>query len=195
MTCRPLAFDPRIITLWMALSLLPAWSRPAVGAQSEDDTAVESSTDEGCTNGDCPSDDGSGDCETGEGCRRCRRGPKIHGGHSGAAGGAVNSGGTRPYVAPLPVPERGGSTYITYPPVAPHEFLSPHSRVYRTDYSDGSYTKTKVSWSWRPWNQYLGCGPRVLPNPQRGINPSDYWKVGWWGVDGRLGWGQNGMWR
>lgn len=193
MIWRKLPFAPRSVTLWMALSLLPAMSHPALARQ----------VDEGCTADGCTSDDGTtGDCEGGDceggSCgkcrgRVCRRGG--HGGSGGPAGGNVLTGGVQPYVAPLPVPERGGSTYITYPPVAPHEFLSPHSRVYRTDFADGSYTKTKVSWSWYPWHQHIGCGPRVLPVPQRGQHLSNYWRLGYWGVDGRGGWGQNGMWR
>ncbi len=190
MNWRELPFDPRIVTLWMALSILPTLSRPALAWQDGEGCPTEGcQTDEGATY-----DGESGDCESGD-CGRCRKCRRQHGGSGGPAGGNVLTGGVQPYVAPIPIPERVGSTYITYPPFAPHEFLSPHSRVYRTDFEDGSYTKTKVSWNWVPWNQYLGRGPRVLPNPQRGQHLSNYWRLGYWGVDGRGGWGQNGMWR
>jgi hypothetical protein len=39
--------------------------------------------------------------------------------------------GAQLYPSPIPVPAHVGQTYITYQPLMPHEFMYPHSRVYR----------------------------------------------------------------
>lgn len=54
--------------------------------------------------------------------------------------------GAQLYVSPRPVPPLVGHTYITYQPLAPHEFLYKHSRVYRVRHPDDSRTKVKVKW-------------------------------------------------
>ncbi len=57
-----------------------------------------------------------------------------------------NSVGAKLYVSPRPVPAWVGHTYITYPPLAPHEFLYPHHRTYRTFHDDAPPTRTSVRW-------------------------------------------------
>ena len=52
------------------------------------------------------------------------------------------------YVSPRPVPPLVGHTYITYPPLNPHEFLYRHKRTYHRVDADGGSTKTKVRWAW-----------------------------------------------
>ena len=62
--------------------------------------------------------------------------------HPGAAGLV----GAQLYVSPRPTPPLVGHTYITYPPLMPHEFLYQHHRVYET-YNPGSgWTRTRVRW-------------------------------------------------
>ena len=62
--------------------------------------------------------------------------------HPGAAGLV----GAQLYVEPRPTPPLVGHTYITYPPLMPHEFLYQHHRVYHT-YNPGSgVTRTRVCW-------------------------------------------------
>jgi hypothetical protein len=63
-------------------------------------------------------------------------------------GGSV---GAEMYLCPRPTPPLVGHTYVTYPPLAPHEFLYPHKRVYRTQHEDAPPTRTSVRWGWRPW--------------------------------------------
>ncbi len=64
-------------------------------------------------------------------------------------GGA--SVGAAMYPCPRPTPPLVGHTYVTYPPLAPHEFLYPHKRVYWTGHDDAPPTRTSVRWGWRPW--------------------------------------------
>ncbi|MFH1267942.1 MAG: hypothetical protein ABIK89_19665 [Planctomycetota bacterium] len=54
--------------------------------------------------------------------------------------------GAQLYVCPRPTPPLVGHTYITYQPLAPHEFLYKHSRTYRVRHPDDSRTKVKVKW-------------------------------------------------
>jgi hypothetical protein len=54
--------------------------------------------------------------------------------------------GAELYLCPRPVPPLTGHTYITYPPLMPHEFLYKHYRTYRTQHADAPATKTKVHW-------------------------------------------------
>jgi hypothetical protein len=54
--------------------------------------------------------------------------------------------GAQLYLCPRPAPPLVGQTYITYPPLAPHEFLYHHSRVYWTNHADAAPTRTKVHW-------------------------------------------------
>lgn len=54
--------------------------------------------------------------------------------------------GAQLYLCPRPTPPLVGHTYITYQPLAPHEFLYRHHRVYRVRHADDSRTKVRVSW-------------------------------------------------
>jgi hypothetical protein len=54
--------------------------------------------------------------------------------------------GAEMYLCPRPVPPLTGHTYITYPPLMPHEFLYKHHRTYRTVHPDAPPTTTKVRW-------------------------------------------------
>jgi hypothetical protein len=63
----------------------------------------------------------------------------VHPGEAGTVGAQL-------YVSPRPTPPLVGHTYVTYPPLMPHEFLYQHRRVYHT-YNPGSgWTKTRVAW-------------------------------------------------
>jgi hypothetical protein len=60
--------------------------------------------------------------------------------------GATGLVGAQLYVEPRPTPPLVGHTYVTYPPLMPHEFLYQHHRVYRT-YNPGSgWTRTRARW-------------------------------------------------
>lgn len=54
--------------------------------------------------------------------------------------------GAQLYVSPRPTPPLVGHTLITYPPLAPHEFLYHHHRVYHTENPGSGVTKTRVHW-------------------------------------------------
>ncbi len=58
--------------------------------------------------------------------------------------------GAAMYPCPRPTPPLVGHTYVTYPPLSPHEFLYPHKRVYWTMHEDAAPTRTSVRWGWRP---------------------------------------------
>jgi hypothetical protein len=63
----------------------------------------------------------------------------VHPGEAGRVGAQL-------YLSPRPTPPLVGHTYITYPPLMPHEFLYQHRRVYET-YNPGSgMTRTRVRW-------------------------------------------------
>jgi len=51
------------------------------------------------------------------------------------------------YVSPRPTPPMVGHTWITYPPLNPHEFLYHHKRHYYKYYRGGGYTTSKVRYS------------------------------------------------
>ncbi len=51
------------------------------------------------------------------------------------------------YPAPRPTPPVVGRTYVTYPPLAPHEFLYSHRRVYVHRQSDGTRSRARVVWN------------------------------------------------
>lgn len=61
------------------------------------------------------------------------------------------------YPSPRPVPPLVGHTYITYEPLAPHEFLYPHHRTYVRNHPDGSRTRTRVT-----WNRCPEFGPTLM---------------------------------
>ena len=48
------------------------------------------------------------------------------------------------YVSPRPTPELVGHTWVTYPPLMPHEFLYCHKRSYYKYYRNGGYTTSHV---------------------------------------------------
>jgi hypothetical protein len=58
------------------------------------------------------------------------------------------------YPCPRPTPPLVGWTYITYEPLAPHEFLYPHHDSYQQRACNGAVTRTSVWYyhtpSWRP---------------------------------------------
>jgi hypothetical protein len=54
--------------------------------------------------------------------------------------------GAAMYLSPRPTPPLVGHTYITYPPLMPHEFLYQHHRHYTTKHDDASRTRTSVHW-------------------------------------------------
>jgi hypothetical protein len=62
--------------------------------------------------------------------------------HPGAAGLV----GALLYVAPRPTPPLVGHTYVTYPPLMPHEFLYQHHRVYHTYNAGSGWTRTRARW-------------------------------------------------
>jgi hypothetical protein len=63
----------------------------------------------------------------------------VHPGEAGVVGAQL-------YLSPRPTPPLVGHTYVTYPPLMPHEFLYQHHRVYNT-YNPGSgWTRTRVRW-------------------------------------------------
>ena len=62
--------------------------------------------------------------------------------------------GAELYVSPRPVPPVVGSTYITYQPLMPHEFMYSHHRTYHRYYNGGQgLNRTCVHYrsSWLPW--------------------------------------------
>ena len=65
--------------------------------------------------------------------------------------------GAQLYLCPRPAPPLVGQSYITYPPLAPHEFLYHHSRVYWTSHADAPPTRTSVHW----------CGASQIRVPAR----------------------------
>ena len=50
------------------------------------------------------------------------------------------------YPSPRPTPPLVGQTYITYEPLAPHEFLYVHHRCYTTYNGCHQVTRTSVTW-------------------------------------------------
>ena len=64
----------------------------------------------------------------------------VHPGQAGRVGAEL-------YVSPRPTPPLVGHTVITYPPLAPHEFLYRHHRVYHTDNPGSGETRTRVRWN------------------------------------------------
>ena len=55
--------------------------------------------------------------------------------------------GAQLYVTPRPVPPRVGHTWITYPPLMPHEFLYKHHRRWVRPYgATGFKTDTRAYW-------------------------------------------------
>jgi hypothetical protein len=60
----------------------------------------------------------------------------------------ANGVGAELYLCPRPTPPMVGHTYITYQPLAPHEFLYRHSRTYKTPHEDAPTTTTRVHWGY-----------------------------------------------
>lgn len=59
--------------------------------------------------------------------------------HAGAAPAEM-------YPSPRPVPANVGTTYYTYEPFAPHQFLRPHARVWSKNHGVGGRTTTFAVW-------------------------------------------------
>ncbi len=51
------------------------------------------------------------------------------------------------YISPRPTPPMVGHTWITYPPLNPHEFLYHHKRKYYKYYRNGGWTSSCVRYS------------------------------------------------
>jgi hypothetical protein len=63
------------------------------------------------------------------------------------------------YLCPRPTPPLVGHTWITYPPLLPHEYLYEHHRTYSVHNPDAGWTTVKVRWD------HLDSAPwRHLPN-------------------------------
>ncbi len=58
---------------------------------------------------------------------------------------------TQLYISPRPTPPLVGHTWITYPPLAPHEFMYHHHRKYYKYYRNGGYTTAKVKYGFCFW--------------------------------------------
>jgi len=54
------------------------------------------------------------------------------------------------YPCPRPTPPLIGETYITYEPLAPHEFLYVHHHSYKTYNGEHQVTRTSVTWTHHP---------------------------------------------
>lgn len=54
------------------------------------------------------------------------------------------------YPCPRPTPPLVGHTQITYPPLAPHEFLYHHKRTYYSTNANGGKSVTHARWGWNP---------------------------------------------
>jgi len=86
--------------------------------------------------------------------------------------------GSQMYVAPRPTPPLVGHTYITYPPLMPHEWMRPHSRYYIRRNPAGGLTTTSVMWTRSLLDfSWLHHGPRVLPSPP--ISGKGHYNAGW----------------
>jgi hypothetical protein len=51
------------------------------------------------------------------------------------------------YISPRPTPPMVGHTWLTYPPLMPHEFMYHHKRKYYKYYRNGGYTTSCVRYS------------------------------------------------
>jgi hypothetical protein len=68
-------------------------------------------------------------------------GPSAHGGGIPA----------QLYVSPRPTPPYVGHTWISYPPLNPHEFMYHHCRKYHKYYRGGGYTESCVRYKTHLW--------------------------------------------
>jgi hypothetical protein len=72
------------------------------------------------------------------------------------------------YPSPLPTPPLIGQTYITYEPLAPHEFLYLHHQCYKTVNGCGQVTRTSVTYG------HHHCFHPSLVNPVPGLHTPAY---------------------
>jgi len=87
--------------------------------------------------------------------------------------------GTQLYVSPQPTPPLVGHTYVTYPPLMPHEWLYPHSRTYVRCNPGSGVTRTSVMWTHSLFDfGRLHRGPTVLPSPPLPSHGARY-HAGW----------------
>jgi hypothetical protein len=59
------------------------------------------------------------------------------------------------YVAPRPTPPLVGHTYLTYPPLMPHEFLYHHHRTYYKHYHNGGFASSHVRYHTGPVKPFI----------------------------------------
>jgi hypothetical protein len=80
---------------------------------------------------------------------------------TGACGGVP----AKMYVAPIPVPQLVGNTYITNEALMPHELLYPHHRHYYRYTNEGrGMTRTSIHYYSPPFSHaahYIGHGLRI----------------------------------
>ena len=60
--------------------------------------------------------------------------------------GGYGGVGAQMYACPRPTPPWVGHTYVTYPPLMPHQFLHKHFQVYRRNHSASGRTRTIAIW-------------------------------------------------
>jgi len=60
------------------------------------------------------------------------------------------------YPTPLPTPAWVGHTYVTYPALAPQEFMYHHQRTYLSWKPESGWTRTKVVYGGSELSQHLG---------------------------------------
>lgn len=86
--------------------------------------------------------------------------------------------GAQLYLSPRPTPPLVGHTYVTYPPLMPHEWLYPHSRTYTRRNPDGGVTRTHVMWTRSLFDfGRFHHGPSVLPSPP--LSRKAYFNASW----------------
>lgn len=86
------------------------------------------------------------------------------------------------YLSPRPTPPLVGHTYITYPPVMPHEYLYRHRRTYASTNPDGSRTNVRVRWGYTPFHQVWRT-PRVTQKPKVDPTFPPGQSLMWWRVN------------
>ena len=97
-------------------------------------------------------------------------GAGIHGGAILGLHTTGNLPGSAIYPSPRPTPPWIGHTYIPYQPLAPHEFLHPHYRVYRRAHAQGGWTTARVLHR----SGIIGQLP-ILPTPAEWIGLPTPW--------------------
>ncbi|KKK89005.1 hypothetical protein LCGC14_2737470 [marine sediment metagenome] len=92
--------------------------------------------------------------------------------------GGCGGVGAQLYLSPRPTPPVVGHTYVTYPPLMPHEWLYPHSRTYIRRNAAGGITRTHVTWTRSLFDFGWLHGERsLLPSPP--LTPKRSFHAGW----------------